>query len=169
VADSEGANFRNALKDAGYKLAQCLIWLKNGIVMGRQDYQWKHEPCLYGWKEGAAHNWYSDRKQTTIIECNKPLRSEDHPTMKPVEIFTYFMKNSSKQGNIVGDMFLGSGTTLISCEMNWRHCRGIELDPRYVDVDVRRWVKYMRENHLEFELLKNGVILDKKEVDVYFE
>jgi DNA modification methylase len=168
-ADSEGANFRNALKDAGYKLAQCLIWLKNGIVMGRQDYQWKHEPCLYGWKEGAAHNWYSDRKQTTVIEFNKPLRSEDHPTMKPLDLFSYLMKNSSKQGNFIGDPFLGSGTTLIASEMNWRQCRGIELDPRYVDVDVRRWVKYMRENHLEFELLKNGVILDKVEIDVYFE
>ena len=168
-ADSEGANFRNALKDAGYKLAQCLIWLKNGIVMGRQDYQWKHEPCLYGWKEGAAHNWYSDRKQTTVIEFNKPLRSEDHPTMKPVDLFTYLMKNSSKQGDIVGDPFLGSGTTLISCEMIWRQCRGIELDPRYVDVDVRRWVRYMRENHLEFELLKNGQILSKIEIDQYFE
>jgi DNA modification methylase len=168
-ADSEGANFRNALKDAGFKLAQCLIWLKNSIVMGRQDYQWKHEPVLYGWKEGAAHNWYSDRKQTTVIEFNKPLRSEDHPTMKPVDLFSYLMKNSSKQGDIVGDSFLGSGTTLICSEMNWRQCRGIELDPRYVDVDVRRWVKYMRENHLEFELLKNDVVLDKAAIAVYFE
>lgn len=168
-ADSEGANFRNALKDAGFKLAQCLIWLKNGIVMGRQDYQWKHEPCLYGWKEGAAHNWYSDRKQTTILEFDKPLRSEDHPTMKPIELFSYVMKNSSKQGDLVGDAFLGSGTTLISCEKNWRQCRGIELDPKYVDVDVRRWVKYMRENHLQFELYKNGQILSKSEIDCYFE
>ncbi len=168
-ADSEGANFRNALKDAGFKLAQCLIWLKNGIVMGRQDYQWKHEPCLYGWKEGAAHNWFSDRKQTTILEFDKPLRSEDHPTMKPVGMFAYLMKNSSKQGEIVGDSFLGSGTTLIACEMSWRQCRGIELDPRYVDVDVRRWVKYMRENHLDHELWKNGQILSKIEIDQYFE
>jgi len=168
-ADSEGANFRTAMKDAGFKLAQCLIWLKNGIVMGRQDYQWKHEPCLYGWKEGAAHSWYSDRKQTTVIEFDKPLKSEDHPTMKPVGLFSYLMKNSSKQGDIVGDSFLGSGTTLIACEMNWRQCRGIELDPKYVDVDVRRWVKYMRENHLDFELLKNGQILSKSEIDMYFE
>lgn len=166
-ADSEGANFRNALKDVGFKLAQCLIWLKNGIVMGRQDYQWKHEPCLYGWKEGAAHNWYSDRKQTTILEFNKPLKSEDHPTMKPVEMFTYLIKNSTKQFEIVGDSFLGSGTTLISCEMSWRQCRGIELDPRFVDVDVKRWVKYMRDNHLEFELLKNGIFLTSTELDHY--
>ncbi|MFW0737589.1 DNA modification methylase [Flavobacterium sp. T12S277] len=168
-ADSEGANFRNALKDAGFKLAQCLIWLKNGIVMGRQDYQWKHEPCLYGWKEGAAHNWYSDRKQTTILEFNKPLKSEDHPTMKPVEMFTYLIKNSTKQFEIVGDSFLGSGTTLISCEMTWRQCRGIELDPRFVDVAVKRWVKYMRDNHLDFELCKNGHILSKSEIDLFFE
>jgi DNA modification methylase len=168
-ADSEGANFRNALKDAGFKLAQCLIWLKNGIVMGRQDYQWKHEPCLYGWKEGAAHSWYSDRKQTTILEFNKPLKSEDHPTMKPVEMFTYLIKNSTKQYDIVGDSFLGSGTTLISCEMSWRQCRAIELDARFVDVDVRRWVKYMRENYLEFEICKNGQVLSKIEIDLYFE
>jgi DNA modification methylase len=167
-ADSEGANFRTALKDAGFKLAQCLIWLKNGIVMGRQDYQWKHEPCLYGWKEGAAHSWYSDRKQTTILEFNKPLKSEDHPTMKPVEMFTYLIKNSSKQRDIVGDSFIGSGTTLISCEMSWRQCRGVELDSRFVDVNVRRWVKYMRENYLEFELYKNGQILSKMEIDNYF-
>lgn len=168
-ADSEGANFRNALKDAGFKLAQCLIWLKNGIVMGRQDYQWKHEPCLYGWKEGAAHNWYSDRKQTTILEFNKPLKSEDHPTMKPVEMFTYLIKNSTKQFEIVGDSFLGSGTTLISCEMSWRQCRGIELDPRFVDVDVKRWVKYMRDNHLDFELCKNGRLLSSNEIDKYLD
>ncbi|MEN9907152.1 MAG: hypothetical protein RLZZ540_293 [Bacteroidota bacterium] len=167
-ADSEGANFRNALKDAGFKLAQCLVWLKNGIVMGRQDYQWKHEPILYGWKEGAAHKWYSDRKQTTVIEFDKPLRSEDHPTMKPVLMFVYLIKNSSKQYDIVGDSFLGSGTTLIACEMSWRQCRGIELDPRYVDVDVKRWVKYMRENHLEFELLKNGQVLSNDEIETYF-
>ncbi|MEO8532849.1 MAG: DNA modification methylase [Flavobacterium sp.] len=168
-ADTEGANFRNALKEAGFKLAQCLIWLKNGIVLGRQDYQWKHEPCLYGWKEGAAHSWYSDRKQTTILEFNKPLRSEDHPTMKPVEMFTYLIKNSSKQFDIVGDSFIGSGTTLISCEMSWRQCRGIELDPRFVDVDVKRWVKYMRDNYLDFELYKNGHILSKSEIDLFFE
>nr|WP_315245148.1 DNA modification methylase [uncultured Flavobacterium sp.] len=168
-ADSEGANFRNALKDAGFKLAQCLIWLKNGIVMGRQDYHWKHEPCLYGWKEGAAHSWYSDRKQTTILEFDKPLKSEDHPTMKPVAMFSYLIKNSTKQFEIVGDCFLGSGTTLISCEMTWRQCRGIELDPRFVDVDVRRWIKYMRENYLEFEVYKNGNLLSRTEIDKYFE
>lgn len=168
-ADSEGANFRNALKDAGFKLAQCLIWLKNGIVMGRQDYQWKHEPCLYGWKEGAAHNWFSDRKQTTILEFNKPLKSEDHPTMKPVEMFSYLIKNSTRQMEIVGDCFLGSGTTLISCEITWRQCRGIELDPRFVDVDVKRWVKYMRENRISYEVYKNGDRLEKSELDKYFE
>lgn len=136
--------------------------------MGRQDYQWKHEPCLYGWKEGAAHNWYSDRKQTTILEFNKPQKSEDHPTMKPVEMFTYLIKNSTKQREIVGDPFLGSGTSLIACEMSWRQCRGIELDPRFVDVDVRRWVKYMRDNYLEFEVYKNGVLMDKSEINNYF-
>jgi site-specific DNA-methyltransferase (adenine-specific) len=100
-ADSEGANFRQAMKDAGIMVKQCLIWVKNSMVMGRQDYQWKHEPCLYGWKEGASHNWYSDRKQTTVLEFQRPSRNAEHPTMKPVELFSYQISNSSKQGDIV--------------------------------------------------------------------
>lgn len=155
-ADSEGANFRKALTDAGWKLSQCLIWVKNGIVMSRQDYHWKHEPCLYGWKEGAAHPWYSDRKQSTTLYFDKPLRNEEHPTMKPVPLIAYQIKNSSKQRDIIGDPFLGSGTTLIACEQTWRQCRGIELDPKYVDVEVNRWVKYMRDNSLEYEVKLNG-------------
>lgn len=185
-ADTEGINFRKALKDAGFKLSQCLVWLKNSIVMGRQDYQWKHEPCLqgevpvpepeplihepilYGWKEGAAHNWYSDRKQTTILEFSRPFRSKEHPTMKPLDMIIYLIKNSSKQREIVGDSFSGSGTTLIACEISWRQARVIELDPRFVDVNVNRYIKYMRENHLQFEVLKNGQILSKVEMDGFF-
>lgn len=162
-ADSEGANFRAAFKESGYKLAQCLVWVKNSLVMGRQDYHWKHEPILYGWKEGAAHSWYSDRKQTTVLEFDKPLRNGDHPTMKPIEIIVYLIKNSSKQKDIVGDLFLGSGSTLIGCEQTWRCCFGIELDPIYVDVDIKRWLQYMLDNGLEFEIKKNGEIL--KELD----
>lgn len=168
-ADSEGANFRNALKESGYKLTQCLIWVKNSLVMGRQDYHWKHEPILYGWKEGAAHPWYSDRKQTTVLEFDKPLRNGEHPTMKPIEIIVYMLKNSSKQKDIVGDLFLGSGSTLIGCEQTWRVCYGMELDPRYVDVDIRRWVNYMLDNGLEFELKKNNTILTETEWRAYLD
>jgi DNA modification methylase len=162
-ADSEGANFRNALKDSGFKLAQCLIWVKNSLVMGRQDYHWKHEPILYGWKEGAAHSWYTDRKQTTVLEFDRPTRNADHPTMKPVEIINYLIKNSSKQKDIVGDLFLGGGSTLISSEQTWRNCYGMELDPIYVDVDIRRWLSYMTDNNLDFEIKKNGNSLSKEE------
>ncbi|MDK7376010.1 DNA modification methylase [Weeksella virosa] len=161
-ADSEGANFRSSLKDAGWKLAQCLIWVKNSLVMGRQDYHWKHEPCLYGWKEGAAHNWYSDRKQTTVLEFDRPNRNAEHPTMKPLELFSYQIKNSSKQRDIVGDSFSGSGTTLIACEQTWRQARVIELDPKYCDVNVTRWIKYMQDNNLDFEIKLNGKTLDYK-------
>jgi len=162
-ADSEGANFRNALKDSGFKLAQCLIWVKNSLVMGRQDYHWKHEPILYGWKEGAAHSWYTDRKQTTVLEFDRPTRNADHPTMKPIEIINYLIKNSSKQKDIIGDLFLGGGSTLISSEQTWRNCYGMELDPVYVDVDVRRWLNYMIDNKLEFEIKKNGKLLSEEE------
>lgn len=107
-ADSEGYNFRGACHDIGWKVRQCLIWAKNTLVMGRQDYQWKHEPCLYGWKDGASHNWYSDRKQTTLLEFERPTKSELHPTMKPVPLFDYQIKNSSKKGDAVLDLFGGS-------------------------------------------------------------
>ena len=168
-ADSEGANFRNALKDSGFKLAQCLIWIKNSLVMGRQDYHWKHEPILYGWKEGVAHSWYTDRKQTTVLEFDRPVRNADHPTMKPVDLISYLIKNSSKLKDTVGDLFLGGGSTLISCEQNWRNCRGMELDPKYVDVDVKRWIKYMQDNKLEFKIKKNGKVLDKTEWNKFLE
>ena len=138
-ADSEGLNFRKAAFQAGWKIRQCLIWNKNSLIMGRQDYQWKHEPCLYGWKDGAAHYWGSDRTQTTILEFNKPSRNGVHPTMKPVELFEYQIKNSSKPNAIVLDLFGGSGTTAIVCEKNGRKARLMELDPKYCDVIVKRW------------------------------
>lgn len=138
-ADSEGYNFRGAASDVGWKVRQCLIWLKSCLVMGRQDYQWKHEPCLYGWTEGAAHYWGSDRKQTTILEFDKPRRNGQHPTMKPVELFEYQMANSTKQGDIVLDSFGGSGTTMIAAERIHRKARIMELDPAYCDVIVKRW------------------------------
>ncbi len=138
-ADSEGFNFRGAWNDIGWKVRQCLIWNKNSMVLGRQDYQWKHEPCLYGWKDGASHNWYSDRSQTTVIDMDKPSRSADHPTMKPVQLFAYQIQCSTKPGDIVYDSFGGSGTTLIACEQLQRKAMIMELDPRYVDVIIKRW------------------------------
>ena len=140
-ADLEGMNFRKAFLDAGIKLASTLIWNKNALVMGRSDYHWKHEPCLYGWKEGSAHKWYSDRKQTTVLEFNKPLRNGDHPTMKPIELFAYQIKNSSKIGDIVADGFGGSGTTMIACHQLDRKGYLVEYDPKYCQVIVDRMIK----------------------------
>jgi len=141
-ADSEGYNFRGACFDAGWKIRQCLIWAKSTMVMGRQDYQWKHEPCLYGWKEGSSHLWAADRKQTTLLEFDKPSRNGEHPTMKPVALFEYQMLNNTKGGDIVLDSFGGSGTTLIAAQKNGRYAYLMELDPRYVDVIVKRWQEF---------------------------
>jgi DNA modification methylase len=141
-ADSEGYNFRGAAQDNGWKIRQCLIWLKSSLVMGRQDYQWKHEPCLYGWTDGAAHTWNSDRKQTTILEFDKPKKNGQHPTMKPVDLFQYQIDNSTKPNQLVLDSFGGSGTTIIACERIRRHARLMELDPAYCDVIVQRWSEF---------------------------
>ena len=138
-ADSEGFNFRGACKDAGWKVRQCLIWNKDTMVMGRQDYHWKHEPCLYGWKDGAGHLWAADRKQVTIISCKRPKRNDIHPTMKPVELIEYQLLNNTKGADIVLDLFGGSGSTLIAAEKNGRVARLMELDPKYCDVIVKRW------------------------------
>lgn len=138
-ADSEGYNFRGACFDVGWKVRQCLIWNKNSLVMGRQDYHWKHEPCLYGWKDGAGHLWASDRKQTTILNFDRPQRNAEHPTMKPIALFDYQITNNTKGGDIVLDSFGGSGTTLMACEQNGRNAMLMELDPKYVDVIINRW------------------------------
>lgn len=139
-ADSEGYNFRGACRDVGWTVRECLIWEKNAMVLGRQDYQWKHEPCLYGWNEGGSHAWYSDRKQTTILNFEKPNRNAEHPTMKPVKLFDYLIKNSSKKGDAILDTFGGSGTTIIACEQNGRCGYSTELDPKYCDVIVQRYI-----------------------------
>lgn len=138
-SDTESLSFRQACNEINWDIRECLIWNKNAFVMGRQDYQWKHEPCLYGWKSGASHIWNGDRKQATVIDLNKPVRSELHPTMKPVELFSYQIKNSSNKYDNVLDLFGGSGTSLIACENLNRHCYTMELDPRYVDVIIKRW------------------------------
>lgn len=138
-SDTEGFNFRGAMTDAGWLLKQCLVWIKDSFVMGRQDYHWRHEPILYGWKPGAAHRWWADRTQDTVWEVPRPKRSEEHPTMKPVALVSRALHNSSRKGDVVLDTFGGSGTTLIACEAAGRVCRMAELDPPYCDVIVQRW------------------------------
>lgn len=138
-ADTEGLNFRNAFKAVGFKLAQCLVWVKNTFVMGRQDYQWRHEPILYGWKEGAGHYFVDNRKQSTVLEFDKPSRNAEHPTMKPIDLLVYLIKNSSKENDIILDLFGGSGSTLIAAEQIQRTCYVMELDPKYCDVIIKRW------------------------------
>ena len=144
-ADSEGFNFRAACRECGWTVRQCLIWKKSSLVMGRQDYQWQHEPCLYGWKDGAGHLWASDRKQTTILEFDKPKKNDVHPTMKPVKLFDYQIRNNTKEKDVVLDLFGGSGTSIVACEQNGRICYTMELDPRYVDVIIDRWEKLTGE------------------------
>lgn len=174
-ADSEGLNFRAAANESGLRVRECLIWVKNSFVLGHSDYQWQHEPCLYGWKEGAAHYFTDSRSEstvipdlheinpkkmrkeelvdlltrilsedapTTVIKMDKPSRNEDHPTMKPVALFDYLIRNSTRKGELVLDSFAGSGTTIMACEQDGRRARVMEIDPRYADVIIRRWEKF---------------------------
>lgn len=171
-ADSEGFNFRGACRDIGWTVRQCLIWNKNQMVLGRQDYQWKHEPCLYGWKDGAAHYFVDDRNLLTVLEDEselkkmskaelinfileiqdqtattvinevKPSRNGLHPTMKPLRLIERLVRNSSKKGENVLDLFNGSGSTLMVCEQLGRRYFGMELDPRYVDATIERWEEF---------------------------
>jgi site-specific DNA-methyltransferase (adenine-specific) len=138
-ADLMGLDVRLACTGVGLRVRQCLVWVKSVLVLGRQDYQWKHEPCLYGWAEGASHTWLSDRTQTTVLEFDKPARSADHPTTKPVDLFAYLIGNSCEPGGLVLDPFGGSGTTLIAAEQAGRTAALMELDPRYCDVVVARF------------------------------
>lgn len=179
-ADSEGYNFRQAVKNCNGEIRQCLIWVKNSLVLGRQDYQWRHEPCLYGWKSGAGHYWegrldlstvfdetrgdwpkmskdqliaelkrYDQEVKTTIIYEDKPKKSDEHPTMKPVRLFERLMLNSSKAEDIVLDPFGGSGTTIITAAKTGRYARTMELDPHYCDVIRKRWTTWAKENGVE--------------------
>lgn len=171
--DSNGLVFRAAAEAVGWKVRQCLIWNKNHFSIGRQDYQWKHEPCLYGWKDGAGHYFFDsrseatvledapvdlkkmkkeellkllqdiigDKKATTVINCDKPIADADHPTMKPVKLIGYLIRNSTKRGDAILDTFGGSGSTLIAAEQLGRKCYTMELDPHYCDVIIARWEK----------------------------
>lgn len=154
-ADTEGLNFRKAFHDAGFYLSGCCIWKKNALVLGRSPYQWQHEPCLYGWKVGGKHQWYSDRKQTTIWEYDRPKASKDHPTMKPIALMAYPIQNSCMSNCIVLDPFLGSGSTLIACEQTGRICYGIELEEKFVDVIVNRYME-QRGSAEDISVIRDG-------------
>lgn len=140
-ADTEGLNFRKAFIDAGFHLAGCCIWVKNSLVLGRSDYQWQHEPVLYGFLKNGKHSWYSDRKQTTIWNFDKPKRNENHPTSKPLDLISYPIQNSSQENGIIVDSFGGSGSTLMACEKTNRICHTMELDEKYASVILRRYVE----------------------------
>ena len=163
-ADTEGLNFRKAFKDAGFYLSGCCIWKKNSLVLGRSPYQWIHEPCLFGWKQKGKHQWYSDRKQTTVWEYDKPRSSKDHPTMKPINLMSYPIKNSTMTNGIVLDPFLGSGSTLIACCETERVCRGIELDPKFVDVIVKRYIEWAGGKYDDVYVIRDGQKLRFDEV-----
>lgn len=161
-ADTEGLNFRKAFKNAGFYLSGCCIWKKNSLVLGRSPYQWQHEPCLYGWKKKGKHQWFSDRKQTTIWEYDRPKSSKDHPTMKPIQLMAYPIQNSSMRGTIVLDPFLGSGSTLIAADQTGRICYGIELDEKFVDVIVKRYIEVTGDT--EVTVQRNHEVLTYNQV-----
>ena len=154
-ADTQGLTFRRAFADAGFYLSGCCIWKKNALVLGRSPYQWQHEPCLFGWKKGGSHQWHSDRKQTTIWEYDRPKSSKDHPTMKPIALMAYPIKNSTMTNCIVLDPFLGSGSTLIACQETGRICYGVELDEKFMDVIVKRYIEQVGSSD-GVSVLRNG-------------
>ena len=166
-ADTEGINFRTAFKEAGFYLSGCCVWVKNALVLGRSPYQWRHEPCLFGWKQKGKHQWYGDRKQTTVWEYDKPRSSKDHPTMKPVNLMSYPIKNSTMTNGIVLDPFLGSGSTLIACCETDRVCRGIELDPKFVDCIVKRYIEWAGGKYDDVYVIRDGQKLKFDEVATF--
>ncbi|NCC14940.1 MAG: DNA modification methylase [Clostridia bacterium] len=162
-ADTEGLNFRKAFSDAGFQLSGCCIWKKPSLVLGRSPYQWQHEPVLFGWKKKGKHNWYTDRKQTTIWEFEKPKKNADHPTMKPIALVAYPIMNSSLTNCIVLDPFGGSGSTLIACEQSDRICFTIELDEKYCDVIVKRYIEQVGSADA-VSVIRDGVTMKYAEV-----
>lgn len=162
-ADTEGYNFRKAFKDAGFYLSGTCIWKKQSLVLGRSPYQWQHEPILFGWKKKGKHQWYTGRKESTIWEFDKPKKNGDHPTMKPIELISYPIKNSSMTNSLILDMFGGSGSTLIACEQLNRMCRTIELDEKFCDVIVKRYVEYVGNSESVY-IIRVGKQLSYSEV-----
>lgn len=165
-ADSEGLNFRRAFNDSGFKVRQCLVWVKNSLVLGRQDYQWKHEPILYGWKDGDAHYFVDDRTQTTVIEHDRPTVNKEHPTMKPVSLVGLLIQNSSKEGWTVLDPFGGSGSTLIAADKLGRSCYTMELEEKYCDVIVRRYIEQAGSSY-GVQVIRDGETLTYEAVSAH--
>ena len=162
-ADTEGLNFRKAFSDAGFYLSGTCIWKKQSLVLGRSPYQWQHEPILFGWKKKGRHQWYTGRKESTIWEFDKPKKNKEHPTMKPVPLLAYPILNSSMSNAIVLDPFGGSGSTLIACEQTDRVCRTIELDEKFCDVIVKRYIEQVG-NADSVSLQRNGLTYRYEEV-----
>ena len=157
-ADTEGLNFRRAFDEAGFHLSGCCIWKKSRLMMGHSPYQWQHEPCLFGWIKGGKHHWYSDRKQSTIWEFDKPTKNDLHPTMKPLALISYCILNSSMSNTLVLDPFLGSGTTMMACQQLDRSCFGLELDPKYCDVIINRYIELVGSTD-GITVERNGTVL----------
>ena len=164
-ADTEGLNFRRAFADAGFYLSGCCIWKKQSLVLGRSPYQWQHEPCLYGWKKNGKHQWYTGRKETTIWEFDKPKKNGDHPTMKPIPLLAYPIMNSSMSNSVVLVPFGGSGSTLIACEQTDRICYTVELDEKFCDVIVKRYIEQVGGSD-EVSVIRDGLSYKYSEVEV---
>ena len=167
-ADTEGLNFRRAFADAGFYLSGCCIWKKQSLVLGRSPYQWQHEPCLYGWKKNGKHQWYTGRKETTIWEFDKPKKNGDHPTMKPIPLLAYPIGNSSMANSVVLDPFGGSGSTLIACEQTDRICYTVELDEKFCDVIVKRYIEQVGGSD-GVTVQRDGLTYKYSEVEVQHE
>ena len=167
-ADTEGLNFRRAFTDAGFYLSGCCIWKKQSLVLGRSPYQWQHEPCLYGWKKNGKHQWYTGRKETTIWEFDKPKKNGDHPTMKPIPLLAYPIMNSSMSNSVVLDPFGGSGSTLIACEQTDRICYTVELDEKFCDVIVKRYIEQVGGSD-GVTVQRDGLTYKYSEVEVQHE
>lgn len=163
-ADTEGLNFRKAFQDAGFYLSGCCIWKKQSLVLGRSPYQWQHEPVLFGWKQNGKHEWYTGRKESTIWEFDKPQRSADHPTMKPIPLLAYPIMNSTMTNALVLDPFGGSGSTLIACEQTKRTCYMMELDEKFCDVIVKRYIEQVGSaDHVFVERKGHKIAFDQVE------
>lgn len=164
-ADTEGLNFRKAFSDAGFYLSGTCIWVKQSLVLGRSPYQWRHEPILFGWKKKGKHCWYAGRKESTIWEFDKPKKNKDHPTMKPIPLLAYPIMNSSMTNSIVLDPFGGSGSTLIACEQTKRICRTIELDEKFCDVIVKRYIEQVGSTK-DVKVVRDGLTYGYDEVKI---
>ena len=164
-ADTEGLNFRRAFADAGFYLSGCCIWKKQSLVLGRSPYQWQHEPVLYGWKKKGKHQWYTGRKESTIWEFDKPKKNGDHPTMKPIPLLAYPIMNSSMTNSVVLDPFGGSGSTLIACEQTDRICYTVELDEKFCDVIVKRYIEQVGTSD-GVSVIRDGLEYRYDEVEV---